>query len=204
MTLTQAGNVGIGTASPGAKLDVSDGANGRFRFAGPLGTVAYADVDNFIFRSSNAVLTFGTFNGSRLDISTTAGYGLKLPATPGNLDAQTLDCYQDGGATAGGVAYTPTTTNFGGTISSITGRYVRVGGVVFARVDIIGTALTTTAFSSTVTAPAIAASGNFAVCIRASSGTQASAYHISGGSTVEFSASIASSSQITLTWFYFV
>jgi len=130
--------------------------------------------------------------------------GLKLPATPGNADANTIDCYVDGGATAGGVAYTPTTTNFGGTISSITGRYVRVGGVVFARVDILGTALTTTAFSSTVTAPAIAASGNFAVCIRASSGTQASAYHISGGSTVEFSTSIASSSQITLTWFYFV
>jgi hypothetical protein len=96
MTIDASQNVGIGTASPGAKLEVSDGANGRFRFAGSLGTAAYADVDNFIFRSSNAGLTFGTFNGSRLDISTTAGYGIKLPATPGNGNANTLDAYQEG------------------------------------------------------------------------------------------------------------
>jgi hypothetical protein len=137
MRIDSSGNVGIGTASPGAKLDVSDGANGRFRFAGPLGTVAYADVDNFIFRSSNAVLTFGTFNGSRLDISTTAGYGLKIPATPGNTDPNTLDAYADGGtANSGGVTWTPTLA-FGGASVGITydtgvGRYTRVGNMIFA------------------------------------------------------------------------
>lgn len=123
------GNVGIGTANPSAKLEVSDGANGRFRFAGPLGTAAYADVDNFIFRSSNAGLTFGTFNGSRLDISTTTGYGLKLPGTNGttyNTDPNTLDCYAEKDLTA---TMTPGTSGTI-TLSSSTLKFTRIGRVV--------------------------------------------------------------------------
>jgi hypothetical protein len=38
----------------------------------------------------------GRFTTTSLDISATAGYGLKLPATPGNGDANTLDAYREG------------------------------------------------------------------------------------------------------------
>jgi hypothetical protein len=61
--------------------------------------------------------------------------GLKLPATPGNADAQTLDCYLDGGAAGtGGATWTPTVTyGTGGTVSTTTatGRYVRIGTMIF-------------------------------------------------------------------------
>ena len=199
-------NVGVGTASPTGRLHVVGGTAAAATNGAPV-TIIAQNAGTGNQNGGNIVLTPGALSGTGsagvADLSGPTGTGLKLPATPGNADSQTLDCYLDGG-TAGGAAYTPVVTNFGGTITTITGRYVRTGCVVFARVDIIGTSLTTTAFLSTVTAPPFSASGNFAVCIRASSGTQASAYHISGGSSVEFSTAIAASGQITLTWFYFV
>ena len=70
-----------------------------------------------------------------------SGQGLKLPATPGNTDPNTLDCYADGGtANSGGVTWTPT-LKFGGATTGITytfqiGRYTRIGNMVFAQCHI--------------------------------------------------------------------
>jgi hypothetical protein len=63
--------------------------------------------------------------------------GLKLPATPGNTDPNTLDCYADGGTVnSGGVTWTPA-LRFGGATTGITGsqvgRYTRIGNMVFAQ-----------------------------------------------------------------------
>jgi hypothetical protein len=57
--------------------------------------------------------------------------GLKLPATPNNSNANTIDAYVDGGLTAGGAAFTVTpfgwTTSGGNATPTITIRYVVVG-----------------------------------------------------------------------------
>jgi hypothetical protein len=63
--------------------------------------------------------------------------GLKLPATPGNTDPNTLDAYADGGTVnSGGVTWTPA-LRFGGATTGITGsqvgRYTRIGNMVFAQ-----------------------------------------------------------------------
>ena len=63
--------------------------------------------------------------------------GLKLPATPGNTDPNTLDCYADGGTVnSGGVTWTPA-LRFGGATTGIAGsqvgRYTRIGNMVFAQ-----------------------------------------------------------------------
>jgi hypothetical protein len=65
-------------------------------------------------------------------MSSVAGYGLKLPSTPGNADTQTLDCYQENTWTAtdgSGAGLTFTVNN--------TAVYTRVGRLVHVRVDII-------------------------------------------------------------------
>lgn len=70
------------------------------------------------------------------------GQGLKLPATPGNTDPNTLDCYADGGtANSGGVTWTPE-LRFGGATTGITyttrvGRYTRFGNTVIAHCYVI-------------------------------------------------------------------
>ena len=78
-------------------------------------------------------------NATGLDVST-SGYGLKLPATPGNADTQTLDCYREN-------TWTPTITGLGNcsavTISDASftqiGRLVTIQG----KIDLTVTAATT-------------------------------------------------------------
>ena len=115
------GNGGIAlvpTVSGGAAL---------YPYTGAIGSESYG--------SPISVTTTG------LDVST-AGYGLKLPATPGNADTQTLDCYAEG-------TWTPTLTGFGGTNPTLTARYVRVGKLVTLSVLVSATGGAT--FSSTAT-----------------------------------------------------
>jgi len=93
-------------------------------------------------RVAGAGVALGSTTGLIFDASGTQ-QGLKLPATPGNADTQTLDCYAEG-------TWTPTITGFGGTTPTITARYVRVGRLVTLSVLVSPTGGAT--FSSTATA----------------------------------------------------
>jgi hypothetical protein len=140
------GNVGIGTASPssydaGARnLVVGSGTgnqgitiagNGNLNLYFATGTTGGDPYRGYIrYTAAGDAFTFATastvrasLGGSSLDISATSGYGLKLPATPGNADTQTLDCYQEttlnSGFTTSGITSTGTFT--------VTARATRIG-----------------------------------------------------------------------------
>ena len=84
-----------------------------------------------------------------IDVSQSA-QGLKLPATPGNADTQTLDCYQEG-------TWAPTLTGFGGTNPTVTASYTRVGRLVTIAVQIDATGgnqYSMTLGTTTITTPA--------------------------------------------------
>lgn len=139
------GNVGIGTASPSGRLHVVGGTatsgNGT-----PLTLIAQSGQASGNTNGGNIVLTPGSPNGSGtpglVDLSGPSGTGLKLPATPGNADTQTLDAYREN---------TFTTTTSGATnCSSITLsnlRYTQIGRLV----TIEGTASFTVTAATTAT-----------------------------------------------------
>jgi hypothetical protein len=116
---------------------ISDGAFGMYLQTN--GTSPYP----IVLQPAGGNVGIGTTSpASRLDVAGTitcddAGTGLKLPATPGNTDPNTLDAYADGGtANSGGVTWTPTLA-FGGASVGITydtrvGRYTRVGNMIVA------------------------------------------------------------------------
>ena len=72
-----------------------------------------------------------------IDVSQSA-QGVKLPATPGNTDPNTLDAYRDGGtAGSGGVSFTATLK--GGTTDpttpvTVTGQYILIGKMMIVTV----------------------------------------------------------------------
>ena len=73
--------------------------------------------------------------------------GIKFPDTPViSSNRYTLDAYDEG-------TWTPTATNFGGTVSTVSGTYVRIGRQVSFSIYVSGTAMTTTANSSTLSLP---------------------------------------------------
>ena len=73
------------------------------------------------------------------DVST----GIKLPASPGNADVQTLDCYQES-------TYTATDTSGAGLVFPVNNAAVctRVGRLVFVRVDITYPVTADTSYAS--------------------------------------------------------
>jgi hypothetical protein len=87
-------NVGIGTASPSAKLEVPfTGSLAGMRIQ--IGSANYFNATNHFFRTlgdNNLV----QISGNYIDASFQANYGLRLPATPGVGDANTLDAYREG------------------------------------------------------------------------------------------------------------
>jgi hypothetical protein len=91
---------------------------------------------------TESTTTWARVTSTALDASFVTGYGLKLPATPGNPDTQTLDCYAEG-------TWTPTVTGFGGTAPTVTGRYTRVGRLV--TLSVLVSATGGAQFSSTAT-----------------------------------------------------
>lgn len=151
---------------------------------------------------------------SRLDVAGTitcddAGTGLKLPATPGNADTQTLDCYQDGGASAGGLSWTPTLSaaaTWGGTAPTVTNaRYTRIGNLVFCTVTLDATgavAFSSTYGSSTISSPAgLSATASTTV---PSNRAGVSANGAQGGTTVYVPTYASNTTVINLTWFFAV
>jgi hypothetical protein len=100
-TITGAGDVGIGTTSPSGRLHVVGGTatsgNGT-----PITLIAQSGQASGNTNGGNIVLTpgskFGTGTDGLVDLSSPLGTGLKLPATPGNGDAQTLDAYNELGS----------------------------------------------------------------------------------------------------------
>jgi len=199
MTLRGDGNVGIGTASPSGRLHVVGGTatsgNGT-----PITLIAQSGQASGNTNGGNIVLTPGSPNGSGtpglVDLSSPSGTGLKLPATPGNADTQTLDAYQEN-------TWTPTLTGFGGTTPTVTSaRYTRVGRTVTCAVVIGatgGAAYSSTWGTTTITAPI--ASGEFSVvpCAReAPSGSNG----IQQGSTVYLPTTASSTAAYWITWTY--
>ena len=113
-------NVGIGTASPGSfgagarNLVVGDTALGSTGLSVISGSASYGTInfgrgtgglaargwvqyehstDKLFLGASGA--TNVAVTSTLLDASIVSGYGLKLPATPGNADTQTLDAYRE-------------------------------------------------------------------------------------------------------------
>lgn len=137
------------------------------------------------------------FTPTGIDLTgASATHGLKLPATPGNPDTQTLDAYAEG-------TYTPTTTGFGGTVSSATGAYTRIGRMVFCEVLLNGTAMTASYGTSIVSAPFTIAAG----CASTVQGQSPVGYGIgatSPSSTQLYVPTMASASTMRFTCTYFV
>jgi hypothetical protein len=94
MRLNSSGYVGIGTASPSAKLEVPfTGSLAGMRIQ--ISSANYFNATNHFFRTlgdNNLV----QISGNYIDASLQANYGLRLPATPGVGDANTLDAYREG------------------------------------------------------------------------------------------------------------
>jgi len=119
--------------------------------------------------SESYVISY-TFSNSGVQLGTTAGMsfdasgsqqGLKLPATPGNTDPNTIDCYVDGGtAGSGGKAWTIADNSGAGLALSITScEYIQVGKKVTICVDVTFPATASVANAS-LTLP-IGAKGNW-------------------------------------------
>jgi len=152
VTILPGGDVGVGTASPTGALHVVGGtaASGN---GTSITLAAQSGFGTGVTNGGNIVLTPGAQNSTGtvglVDLSGRTGTGLKLPSTPGNGDAQALDCYAEG-------TWTPTLAGFVTTTpSSVTASYTRVGRMVtlnvylYAGGSLFGSVLGTT----TVTVP---------------------------------------------------
>jgi len=135
ITILSTGNVGIGTASPSGRLHVVGGTAAASTNGAPVTIIAQSGGTGNT-NGGSIVLTPGTQSGTGtvglVDLSGPTGTGLKLPATPGNADTQTLDCYQEG-------TWTPTRAGFGGTNPTVTASYTRVGRLVTIAVTLTAT-----------------------------------------------------------------
>jgi len=220
------GNFGIGETSPSTygKLAITVGTTTLALNA----DATRADVQSYnkplaINRLGNNTLMnegggnvgIGTASpASRLDVAGTitcddAATGIKLPATPGNADAQALDCYVDGGASAGGVSWTPTLSaaaTWGGTAPTVTNaRYTRIGNMVFCTVTLDttgGVAFSSTYGSSTITAPAGVSAAVFTSVPSNRAGTSANGAQ--SGTTIYVPTYGSATTVINITWFYAV
>ena len=161
VTITSAGNVGIGTASPSSlganytTLDIRGSSGGGFKFGNATQyAYMYSDVNGFALSTqTNLPLNFYTQNAqlrasvgsTSLDISSTSGYGIKLPSSlsPGNTDPSTLDCYNES-------TYTAADNSGAGLVFTVNNVAVvtRVGRLVTVRVDITFPVTVSAAYAS--------------------------------------------------------
>jgi hypothetical protein len=142
MRIDSSGNVGIGTgaATPGRKLEISSSAPLRMGTGGEYfdflqyssGTWAwFSSAGQYVaaWKTSGA-MGFGGVTSpatNTVDVST-ASWGLKLPSTPGNGDAQTFDAYNEVTLSSGFVTSGITSTGTIVITARIT-RYARGFGV---------------------------------------------------------------------------
>jgi len=159
-------------------------------------------------RVAGVGVALGGTTGLIFDASGTQ-QGLKLPATPNNGVANTLDCYADGGASAGGVSWTPTLSaaaTWGGTAPTVTNaRYTRIGNMVFCTVTLDttgGVAFSSTYGSSTITAPAGVSAAVFTSVPSNRAGTSANGAQ--SGTTIYVPTYGSATTVINITWFYAV
>ncbi len=217
MRLTGAGNVGIGTASPSTRLHVNAG-NG-IRVTDATGTAGFdmvnAGVTAYLYNRNNGSIVFGTNNLARatltdtsLDLTATAGYGLKLPATPGNADPNTLDCYQENYASN---SWTPVI--FGGTTAGTAtysvqeGFYTRWGNLIFCTATVVFSGHTGTgnlSLSGLPFAAKTAGSGTYrsSIIIEEGGGVKAILRLQSGTTATTTGVSIAASGNYVITFVY--
>ena len=184
MRIDAAGNVGIGTASPTGRLHVVGGTAAAATNGAPVTIIAQsAGTGNQ--NGGNIVLTPGALSGSGsagvADLSGPTGTGLKLPATPGNADSQTLDAYRED-------TWTPTLSaaaSWGGTQPTVSvARYVRIGSTVHCTVVLVGAPnFSSTYLATTITAP-FSATYNAAVPISSGATAFGCAQHNAGGTTL--------------------
>jgi hypothetical protein len=136
--------------------------------------------------------------------------GLKLPATPGNADAQTLDCYQENPlATTAGNGWTPTiggtAAQWGGTLPTVSfARYVQIGSIVFCDVRLTSASIQSTYGVTTITPPPPAQNA-FATEVVVPASTTSGGVTGNGAQFggVVYLPTLAASTAIRLTWFYF-
>lgn len=150
ITQSSVGGVGIGIAPiAGHRVSVSGRIGGgtygdsyiEFQGSGATALRANNTVNigyaNTVNVTNAGLVGIGTPSpASALDVAGTitcddVSTGIKLPASPGNADAQTLDCYQES-------TYTATDTSGAGLVFTVNNPAVctRVGRLVFVRVDI--------------------------------------------------------------------
>jgi hypothetical protein len=175
LTITSAGNVGIGTSSPSQNLVISSSSAGQTlvniintssNYSWNIGVVGssagLAGAGSLVIRDStngeNVITTAGVNRTIALQGATsTTGVGITFPATQNaSSDANTLDDYEEG-------TFTTTLTNCGSGVATL-GTYVKIGNTITARLTITGG--TYTANSSRFNLPFVSVqlqSGTFTV-----------------------------------------
>jgi hypothetical protein len=145
----------------GERARIDSAGNFAVGRAPTVGTIfeTQGDIVSFRDAASNVRVRFEAAN-SLLNVGLgTTGWGLKLPATPGNADSQTLDCYQENPlATTSGNGWTPTLSaaaTWGGTQPNVVyARYVRMGSMVFCEVNLtVAGTMTSTYGVTTMSSP---------------------------------------------------
>jgi hypothetical protein len=136
-----------------------------------------------------------------------AGTGIKLPATPGNADSQTLDCYQENPlATAAGNGWTPTLSaaaTWGGTQPNVVyARYVRMGSIVFCEANLAVAGTMTSTYGSTTMSSPFATNSNatHAAVPVGSSGVSGVGFQFN---TTVYLPNLGGASTYILTWSFF-
>ena len=209
------GNVGIGTSSPTAVLQIASNATGTdFRSLSTKAGIAlnftgsgisYYDSDTTIFRTSTGS---GSTERMRIDSAgnvtlqnnisvggaapTTVGTGITFPATQAaSSNANTLDDYEEG-------TWVPTYVNFTITSGTSEARYTKVGRVITANIWINATSVSCLA-NATFTLPiaAVSYSAGSAVSSNVVSGIQ-----ITGSTTGTVREAITTTANLALTVTY--
>jgi hypothetical protein len=166
LTIDSSQNLGIGTSSPGKKLDIlsntsqdgiriSGSSNPRLTIIDTTTPVQFdalcTDTEAVLRTDTNHPLAFSTNGTERMRITsagaveiangnlkfTTNGTGIDFSASAsGGASSSILDDYEEG-------TWTPATSSSGYTISSSTGEYTKIGRAVFLRFRIVLSAVGT-------------------------------------------------------------